>query len=83
MAEKDRFGGVGKIRDLGEFDANRRMTPLPGISNVPGMPGNNFSAEKITDNPTPFNSKLGKGRKKSDQLIPSNLGKLIKILSLC
>jgi DNA-binding transcriptional MerR regulator len=78
MAEKDRFGGVGKIRDLGEFDANRRMTPLPGISNVPGMPGNNFSAEKTAGNPTPFNSKLGKGRKKSDQLIPSNLGKLIK-----
>ena len=78
MAEKDRFGGVGKIRDLGEFDANRRMTPLPGVSNVPGMPGNNLSAGKKLDNPTPFNSKLGKGRKKSEQLIPSNLGKLIK-----
>lgn len=78
MAEKDRFGGVGKIRDLGDFDANRRMTPLPGVSNVPGMPGNNLSAGKKLDNPTPFNSKLGKGRKKSEQLIPSNLGKLIK-----
>jgi hypothetical protein len=54
------------------------MTPLPGVSNVPGMPGNNLSAGKKLDNPTPFNSKLGKGRKKSEQLIPSNLGKLIK-----
>lgn len=77
MAEKDRLGGVGNFRDLGEFDANRRMTPLPGVSNVPGMPGNNFIAEKNV-NPTPFNSKLGKGRKKSEQRLPSNLGKVIK-----
>ena len=75
MAEKDRFGGVGKIRDLGDFDANRRMTPLPGVSNVPGMPGNNLSAEKNL-NPTPFNRKLGKGRK--DKKNPSNIGSLMR-----
>ena len=77
MAEKDRLGGVGNFRDLGKFDANRRMTPLPGVSNVPGLPGNNFIAEKNL-NPTPFNSKLGKGRKKSEQKLPSNLGKVLK-----
>ena len=77
MAEKDRLGGVGNFRDLGKFDANRRMTPLPGVSNVPGLPGNNLIAEKNL-NPTPFNSKLGKGKKESERLFPSNLGKVIK-----
>lgn len=72
MAEKDGLGGVGNFRDLGKFDANRRMTPLPGVSNVPGLPGNNFSAERKV-NPTPFNSKLGKGRK--DRRPQSNIGR--------
>lgn len=75
MAEKDRLGGVGNFRDLGKFDANRRMTPLPGVSNVPGMPGNNFSAERNVT-PTPFNSKLGKGRK--NRRPQSNIGGLMR-----
>ena len=54
--------------------SNKRAMDVGALPTGP----NNLIAERKPANPTPFDSKLGKGEKKSDQLIPSNLGKLIR-----